>query len=171
MYKERPFLPIGTTAPAFNSSALGTTSAIYVLQATGREWSLPSNRSVRIVGHAASAAYYAEFGDSGSSASTNSFLALGEQPYIVHVGAGITHLALVSTGAAPTVNVTIGSWGHTEEAYRHFIDTAPASTAALFTIQQAASVTGVQWSTEATLVWTIGDAAHIMGLYHYTTST
>lgn len=165
----RTFLSVPGTLPAFNSSAFGTTAPVYALESTGREWFIPINRSVRLVGHDSTANYYVEFGTASVQATTNSFLAIGGQPYIVHVGGAVTHVSFVSTGATVTANIGIGFGGMTEENVRRFVNTAAGPVTAIFTIEQAASIVGVQWSTDT--VFSIGQAAHIMGLYHFTTST
>ncbi len=166
MTPRRTFFPIG----AFNSSAFGSTSVAYALASTARVWLHPGNRSVRLVGGDSSASFYAEFGTSDVEASTNSFLALPRQPYVVYVTPSHSHVAFVSSTSV-TVNVAIGHGGENEEDYRR--DGAAVSgppPSVLGTIQEAGSIIGVPWLDEPA-TWSIGDAAHIYGGFHHSTST
>jgi hypothetical protein len=105
----KPFQALtNTTAPAFSSSALGSTSHFYSLESTGlREFQWPSNRMVRVVGNP-DVPYTIKFGTSDViAASSNSALAWGKNPEVFTVDTAVTHVSVVSSTTI-TVNFTLG---------------------------------------------------------------
>lgn len=111
MYPEdqKAYQPlVNSSAPAFNSSAMGATTFNYKLDSSGvRDWQGPGSRSVRLLG-VPNVPYYVNFGASAVIAeTTNSVLCLGSEPAIFSVDPKQTYLALVSSTTV-TVNVTLG---------------------------------------------------------------
>lgn len=107
---EQPFQPLlNSTAPAFNSSVLGSTSQAYALQSTGREFQYPDSRCVRIMGSTVER-YYVKFGQTSAvaAASSDSTLVLGGQREVFSVTPNQTHVAFLTTSTGMTVNVTLG---------------------------------------------------------------
>ena len=99
---------INSSAPAFNSSALGSTTFNYKLDSSGiRDWQGPDSRSVRLLS-AVNTPYYVNFGASAVIAeTTNSVLCLGGTPAIFSVSPSQTYVAMVSSTTV-TVNVALG---------------------------------------------------------------
>jgi len=100
------FQPINSTAPAFNSSA--GSSAVYALEATGREWQYPTSRAVRITSKAADD-FSILFGNSAVAPSTaTSMLVLGGVSEVFTVETLHTHIGIASSTDV-IVNVTLGT--------------------------------------------------------------
>lgn len=169
MRGDKTFLPVIGGSPAFNTTSVGTTNHSYALESTTRLWQGPGNRSVRVTNADSAAAFFVEFGDQSVDASTGSFLVLGKHPNIFGVPANASNIAFISS-TNTIINVTLGYDGYTVR--RGFVTTSTVipSTVVTFTIQQAGSITHVYW-LDPLASWTIGDAAHITELYHYSTST
>jgi len=159
--------------PAFNSSALGSTSVDYGLEATGvREWDIHINRTVRLVSQSCTQSYYVQFGATQATASTNSiFIAGAYPPHIFYIPGNVGRVAFVSNETA-IVNVGLGYGGRTGPDLFSLAEraTSTGSTAFMFTTQQAASVLYVPWLSSSAS-FDKGDAEHILLLYHDTTST
>lgn len=106
---QQAFQPLlNSTAPSFNSSAMGSTTFNYKLDSSGvRDWQGPGTRSVRLLS-AVNTPYYINFGASAVIAeTTNSVLCLGGTPAIFTVSPAQTYIAMVSSTTV-TVNVTLG---------------------------------------------------------------
>ena len=169
------FIPIISTGPAFNST-VGLFPNAKSLESTGREWKGPFHRTVRIAGMKRTGKYYIQFGRTSVSASTNSFLALGQQPYLFHIAPSVTHVSFVSSTDL-VVNVALGyvmsipsgTAGGRASATSTAI--SATSTEEIWTIQEASSILyGTYWLDE-NAAWTLGDAHQIMLGFHYSTST
>jgi hypothetical protein len=107
---DQAFQPLlnSTAGPSFNSSALGSTSHAYALEATGRTFQYPDSRSVRLMASTADR-FYVRFGDSSvAAASSNSMLVRnGDIAQIFTVTPNQTHVAFASSTTI-TINVTLG---------------------------------------------------------------
>lgn len=109
----RPFYPLdNSTAPCFNSSALGSTATLYALaNSSERIFQGPSNRAIRVASQGSSAAYYVKLGSSlVVAASSDSLLVLGGVPQVLYVEPSQTYVSFVSSTTV-TVNVAVGYGG------------------------------------------------------------
>lgn len=170
MRGDRIFLPIAGDSPAFNSTAFGSTRVSYALESTdtSRLWQGPGNRSVKLSNANADASFFVQFGSQFVAASTNSILIPGAHPHVFYIPSNITHISFVSSTSV-TVNIALGYGGETD----YYIPRSAAtisSTVAIFTTPQAGSITYVYW-LDTPAPWSKGDAEHILGVYHDTTST
>ncbi len=106
-----PFFPLETsTAPGFSISAVSTAIA-FALQATGREWQGPSNRTVRVSSINSTEPFFVKFGPSTVVASsTDSLLVPGAWPCVFHVTPSQTHISICSA-VTISANVTLGYGG------------------------------------------------------------
>ena len=104
---QTPFFHVNSTLPGFNSTS--GSSGTYALESTGvREWSGPSNRSVRVASQAATDAYII-FGTSDMVVSTTAgILVLGGTVESFHVRAGWTHIGIASSTDV-VYNVSLGT--------------------------------------------------------------
>lgn len=104
-----PFHPVRGIIPSFNSTA-ASTSALFALEATGREWQGPSGRAIRVAS-LASDDYYINFGSSTIAASTaTSLLVLGGTVESFMLDPSDTYVAIKSSTDV-LVNITLGYGG------------------------------------------------------------
>lgn len=104
------FQPINSTMPGFNSSA--GSSQTYALESTGREWQLPTSRSVRVSAKATTP-FSVLFGSSLVSPSTQTSVLIPnpQNPTTFRVFPGQSHIGMASSTDV-TVNVVLGYGGH-----------------------------------------------------------
>lgn len=171
MRGDRVFLPVIGSSPAFNTTSVGSTAHSYALESTVRLWQGPHHRSVRIGNSDSAATFFVKLGNQSVSASTNDTLVLDRYPNVFYISANVSHISFISS-TNTIINVTLGYGGETKLRGPRFVATSTVipSTVTIFTIQQAGSITHVNWLDDLAS-WTIGDAAHILGMYHYSTST
>lgn len=108
---QTPFNTVRSTEPSFDSTA-DSSAAAYALEstATGRVWQGPSNRSLRISSKAADDFRIALGPSTVVAVSTGNVLILGGTVEVIHVHAGDTHLAVVSSTTVEA-NFTLGYGG------------------------------------------------------------
>src|SRR3990167_6047886 len=101
---QQAFQPLlNSSAPAFNSSAMGATTYGYKLEGSSsgiRDWQGPASRTVRLLG-VPNVPYYVNFGASAViSETSNSVLCLGSEPAFFTVDPKQTYVAIHSSTTA-----------------------------------------------------------------------